>query len=527
MISDYVSRLKILCNKIFNSKSTDINFTLEDIFVIMIARFVANKEKYIKKVEYYDNLTKKNYSKLEIDFNNVSEGYVKFLLFVSGILPDIKSNIGINISNVPVGVDQDKLLKGIKALQWIRNNICHGDFTIEVDSVSLKRSYIMIGEVKIPYDFFDLYVEFVNKLEVKEIGKNSLSEYIKEFSFFKDLIGKINFPQDERFSDDNRFYDYVENTESVRNISEIYEKISSLLNQNTMVALQLGIDVEKVIEETKKQYFSLDIITELEENNKHPLELALLINFSELLGSAIINKVGAVSLFTYVTMLFASKKVITANPPVSYGLISTSELSIDVNTSYNNGTDDILFRKGKQYIQKVGNIIYVLNNTRNLEPEYFNSFIVEMVNLLANKNSIMFSRIRNGVEHFSLFINENNGNDEIVLKDKQRQNDDDSTHFILRGTMNSFYHLIHDFDNQNNRKFTIKMLFDELRCTIYSISKEKVQMIYPDLSDSFFENALNNLNNIERSFELYGVDLDIPVVEFCPDLIKSGGLGTI
>ena len=50
-----------------------------------------------------------------------------------------------------------------------------------------------------------------------------------------------------------------------------------------------------------------------------------------------------------------------------------------------------------------------------------------------------------------------NGNDEIVLKDKQRQNDDDSTHFILRGTMNSFYHLIHDFDNQNNKHYRTEL----------------------------------------------------------------------
>lgn len=114
MISDYVSKLKVLCNKIFNSNSNDIKFTPEDLFIIMIARFVANKEKYIKKVEYHDNVTKKNYSKIEVDFNNVSDGYIKFLLLIPEFVPDVYSNIGVEISNVPDGVDQDKLRNGIK-----------------------------------------------------------------------------------------------------------------------------------------------------------------------------------------------------------------------------------------------------------------------------------------------------------------------------------------------------------------------------------------------------------------------------
>ena len=55
MISDYVSKLKVLCNKIFNSNSNDIKFTPDDFFIIMIARFVANKEKYIKKGKNFPN----------------------------------------------------------------------------------------------------------------------------------------------------------------------------------------------------------------------------------------------------------------------------------------------------------------------------------------------------------------------------------------------------------------------------------------------------------------------------------------
>ena len=527
MISDYVSKLKVLCNKIFNSNSNDIKFTPEDLFIIMIARFVANKEKYIKKVEYHDNVTKKNYSKIEVDFNNVSDGYIKFLLLIPEFVPDVYSNIGVEISNVPDGVDQDKLRNGIKTLQWIRNNICHGDFIIKVDRDFLRRSYIMIGDVKISYTFFDLYVEVVNKFDMDKFRVKDLSYDQKDTSNISELIEEFNARYDDKFNRGNLFGDFVAISNKMINTSQTIAEISTLLDQTTKVALQLGINVEQIVEETRRQYFSLDIVTELEEVNKHTLELELLSNFSKLLGSAIVNKAGAISLFTYVSMLFASKKIITANPPASYGLISTSGLSIDVNTSYNNGTEIVHLRKGKQYIQKVANIIYELNKMNNLEPENFNNFIVEMVTLLANKNSIMFSRIRNGVEHFNLFINDNNGSDELILKDRQKQNDDDSTHFILSGSMSSFYHLINNFDNQNNRDFSLKMLFDELRRTIHSITKDKIQMIYPDMNDFVIENALNNLKNIEQNFELYGVNLDMSVLEFCPELIQSNGLGSI
>lgn len=527
---DCLEHLKSLIESVLAGEFDLANLESLDYYLIMISKFIAVKETYMVKGDE---------SKIYVDCSYFDSHYLDMCIAASKFrLNDAAkrkiSRLGVDINNLPseyVGKEQD-IINGILVLQTIRNCINHGSFDFHYDEEVPDKSHLslritdkdksVLDCIDVPFKFFEKYLSIVvnkyeNNIGFAKIEKDGKKEENYSSSIVIDSKDDkcVNLKIDEVISIINNCVDdRLTNYRAVGSIDKIVKLAECLevdLNAFSFKG-NFSLNDEKAEKPDDKKFSILRI----EE---------LCISLAEMLGPVVIDRLKPVTIYSYANLLFSNNEVIT-DPnviPNEYGLISTKGFTLKVYTSYNDGQREVGLNKGVQYVNRIIKLMSSVNEYNNITPDKFHTFVMMMVEQLKIKNALLFSRIRNSIDHFNVNVITRDDKDVIVLKDMKNQNNADSTHFLGTCELQDFYSIIDSYRSSNGENFTLEMLFEELILAIKMLPKEQIKSVDPTISDEFIDQAIGNIMSIRQSFIDNGVDLNLDVLDYCPSL--RTGLG--
>lgn len=527
---DCLKRLRDLIEKVLAGDVDLSNLDSIEYHLMMISKFIAVKEVY---------MVKGNGSKIYVDCAYFDSYYLDMCIAASKFnLNDAAkskiSRLGVDITNLPSEYveKEQEIINGILVLQAIRNCINHGSFDFCYDEESPEKSYLhlrivdnrknVIEELDVPFSFFENYLNIASNKSEKDFGFVKVKKDTKVFDNDSSVI--IN-PISDNKSDVLPVDDILSRIDNnllaglFTNLKTRGDQDSKNLSKLITLATSLDVDINALL---FRENLNMDD-PKSEKSAKEAINLRLedlLKSLSEMLGPLIVDRLRTVTIYSYANLLFSSKEVIT-DPnviPNEYGLISTKGLTLRIHTSYNDGQNEVPLDKGEQYIKKIINIISEINKYQNITPDKFHKFVMKMVELLKIKNALLFSRLRNSVDHFNVNITNIDGRDMIILKDLKNQNNNDSAHFIGSSELQDFYLLLNSYLSGNGEKFTLEMLFEELILAVKMIPKGQIKSVDPTISDEAIDQSLENIKLIRQSFIDNGVDLNLDVLDYCPEL---------
>lgn len=462
-----------------------IQNSIEEYCIFCIGRFMLAKELFFKKNHETRTVTfncKDNASMVREILNIgrfVEENNDSLETNVRGI--DLKYNT-VDIQIIPESERTDKLVKALWIVNKIRDSIAHGKYDIDfenkqiiIDNDVRNEGYSLV--CKVPITMLNNLLNPVenNQLRTEVYYTNNLKEH--------EIKPKENSSITEEYVNDiqTKARIYL----SVQTLTQYFKKImtSSSIDLNTKEVLlgqiygiiygsenteDYALMLEKMIDK-----LGIKNIDDIEKYERESMEY-IISEMAELLkknsGEKNISD-ELIAMHNYLQNLFAFSHIEGQEMNDRLYLVDIGKISIRYikNQSFDNNRAAIR-RRVEEYIDTISKYLENISHTGQLKPMRNETidFYECIIKLLNERNHLILSSIRNGVEHS--LISETK--EELVLKDSTNPADIQDTKFICRGSYDMFYNLATSIERvrdlqeyeleEEKEKFTSKSLVETL-----------------------------------------------------------------
>ena len=511
---EYLRSLEELARKTMTPNISTFEFSDLDYILLLMSKFVIVKEAFI---------IKKSRRKLEVDFSQLSDECLSILQELASIVgPDYCCEKGIdwvNLTGRENASELEKLVLGINIFNDIRNAIGHGDFELYYDYSQVEKSYIDLM----------LNNRYQLRLSMKKFASLlTLNYFPKDISFVDSKEDRTNkkFPNNNIELDDVvknkkeykteygiawKWIDYISkklnyNVNDVLSMTDENDEVIKVLNEFSYVlknAARFGIS-----DETYLNQLSMYVPQDEQVEAKDARLIHVIKSLSVLICERIQTEFRTAVIYSYSLMTYSTSMDSVRNDNLMLGLIPTSDIEISVYTGRNLGSDD----RAANYLDSLVNICNVVDSIQ-LDPNNLEGIVEAIVESLAKRNVLVFNGLRNSIDHLNVKVDD--GAEVFELRDLSRQTDENTEHFKAKLTPQTLFEVTSGLTSDNYKKFSLVNLLQEL--------KRVIEMM-PNIDDNRKNELIDKVKLLYQLFGSLYIDMDQPVVEFCPNLVKNNNL---
>ena len=489
IIDEKIMNARRFASKCISDKLKDLN--PNEYYILQISKFILLKEKLIKKDRK---------SNLHFDYDCYHE-YVPTIKEIGDTL--IKNATKLQIKNVlnviiePEKYNNDLELKYyILLIHKLRDCLAHGTYDVD-----FKKRVILINN-----DTNDM--DLITYIPMDLIEKFTYIKMPTRISHYKKIDYKgLDIGNKDNIYFNNYKYNNIDNNQYIYNRKDNIEYISpdierrsnkykieelEVLRSLIVYANSIGLPHE-FLDSIAKQVKQTGIQEEFGKRIPIVFTIKSLVDeISSIIGikTKSANPYAFVATYNYMQIYLSNKyhelwnkrpeilshlRLSKINPifspnPDSYKLINDTIRNIIKRT-----------RKAIEKYKFVSNITYKEKILNDINTSFKNN-IGSILKILGNRNMDIITGIRNSIEHGNFM----DFDGEVVLYDKDDQNDDESVNFISMGSCKDYFELIETLDLKLLTPLTNNELLEELK-----------GMVSKDLLDEFrlLIEEINELNN--------------------------------
>ena len=468
------------------------NLTPNEFYILQISKFILLKEKLIKKDRN---------SNLHFNYEYHHE-YVPVIKEIGDAL--IKNATILKVKNVlnviiePREYNKDDELKYyIYLIHKIRDILAHGSYHVDFKN----RQIIIYNDTSelelftsIPLDLIEkfTYIEKPIRLRRPTYYSNQFSDkintYINSYSNINDLY-YISKKELYGYNDpiySRELYDYdapIYYNSYAREKREQLEVLRMLISY----ANQMGLP-HKSLDEIAELFKKYNMEKELDISTPFIFTVKSLVDeISKIIGvkSKNANPYAFVATYNYLQIYLSNKySELWNNRPEALSYLRLSKINpmYGVDSNLIKSLNDMvrtIVRRTKKSINKynfVDNIVYKEKILADINKSFKNG-ISGILSQLGNHNMEVITHIRNGIDHGNIVDSDG----QILLYDKDDQNDDKSGNFVCFGSSKDFFDIIETLDLNILTPFTNEELIKELEGIIEESLLEEFRLLMEEI----------------------------------------------
>lgn len=511
---EYLRSLEALARKTMDPNISSSEFSDLDYILLLMSKFVIVKETFI---------IKKSRKKLEVDFSQLSEECLSILQELASIVgPNYCCERGIdwvNLTGRENATELENLVLGINIFNDIRNAIGHGNFELYYDYSQVESSYIDLF-LNNRYHLRLSMKRFESLLSLNYFSRDILSTDSKDNENDKD------FPDNRiELSDDInnkkvdkteygivwKWIDYLSKKLNC-NVNDVLEKadendeVVNVLNELSDVlklAARFGVSDAAYLNQ-----LSIFSFQDTQDETRETRLIHVIRTLSVLIREKVQNEFMTSVIYSYGLMTYSTSMDSVREDNLVLGLIPTSNIDISVYTGRNLGATD----KAVDYLNSLINICNVVDSIQ-LDSNNLEGIVESIVKALAKRNVLVFNGLRNSIDHLNVKVDD--GDEVFELRDLSRQTDESTEHFNAKLTPQTLFEVTSGLSGNNYEKFNLANLLYELKRVIETM---------PNIDDNRKKELIDKIKLLYELFNSLFIDMDQPVVEFCPNLVKNNTL---